>query len=110
MTNEIKSAREAVEYCLSQIQTDHTKPKDNHIWTTGTTARPTISEETLQLCLKALSVYEKLQGVDFDELIRVTDTVCSSRILHGARAYYLPEDIETLENAARIIADIGKDR
>lgn len=67
------------------------------------------AEAVAETILKALSAYEKLQGVDFDELERVIEVVNSSRVLHGVRAYYLPEDIETLENAAQTLADIKKE-
>ena len=59
--------------------------------------------------LTALNALERMQGVDFDELERVIEVVNSSRVLHGVRAYYLPEDIETLENAAQTLADMKKE-
>lgn len=94
MTNKIKSAREDVQAWVDDLYTEPSY---------------TLLAYHYETILKALSAHENLQGVDFEELVRVTDTVCSSRILHGARAYYLPEDIEILENAARILADINKE-
>ena len=99
MTNKIKSAREALEAVELAPKASRRREVCQILFYVQ-------HKDTI---LKALSAYEKLQGVDLGELERVIEVVDSSRILHGARAYYLPEDIETLENAARILADMKKE-
>ena len=68
--------------------------------------------EMLGIILDALNTRVQPCGdavMALDDLERVIEVVNSSRVLHGVRAYYLPEDIETLENAARTLADMKKE-
>ena len=63
--------------------------------------------------LTALNALERMQGVEgldgCDDENSFLSRVRSAMVLHGARAYYLPEDIEVLLNAAQTLADMKKE-
>lgn len=54
MTDERAEALKAIQFCLSVIRNPKTKPEDNAIWSTGTSSKPRITEEVLQICEAAL--------------------------------------------------------
>ena len=48
-------ALEAVQFCLSIIRNNRTKPEDNAIWSCGTSSKPRITQKVLEACEAALA-------------------------------------------------------
>ena len=95
MTDRIKSAREAVE---SGIKWYNGTEKVGYI--------DLISFEQMQTILEALSAYERLQGVDFEELadaVQILETWDTSRDGYIKPNYFPMRDVL---KAAQLVADI----
>lgn len=50
-----EAALEAVQFCLSIIRNNKTKPEDNAIWSCGTSSKPRITQKVLEACEAALA-------------------------------------------------------
>jgi hypothetical protein len=101
MTDKIKSAREDVEHV-------------SIMWR-STKYKCVLKPETIQTILKALSAYEKLQGVDLEKLNAAFEIENESnpaymmQLIKEYKQIYKEMPTIVFKQAAQLVADIGKD-
>ena len=103
MTDKIKSAREAKEAFIARNNITGLTPMDKQkaIYERYSRAIPTI--------LKALSAYERLQGAGIGYLDNAIGDLERNVVGCGAISDFSEESLGIVLNAAKLVADIGKE-